>query len=244
MGLFSGIRGYFEQRAFRQTPLAQALEGHTQEYLYGRSVMSGFSDEAKERFTVEMTQQLAAAFQSPDPVAAVREQLVSYAINYAQLQVLCLTEEEKTVSFYSANPYISGELWRHIDEGAEFVDELAEYRWSTEAEDIDLLDICNVRAAVSQYFLNAFNIARSHLEDVTEPDWFRPLVEAQLVYEESRIRHDLGLPLTVKDLTEALAYSTMWNMVVNGAANPFYEWCKTWPDKYLAGRGPMLTPPK
>jgi hypothetical protein len=99
-----------------------------------------------------------------------------------------------------------------------------------------------VRTAVSQYFLNAFNIARSHLGDVTEPDWFRPLIEAQMVYEENRLRDELGLPLTVSDMIEALAYSTMFNLILNGEVNPFYAWCKTWPDKYLAGRGPMPEP--
>lgn len=37
----------------------------------------------------------------------------------------------------------------------------------------------------------------------------------------------------------AAAYSVMFNKAVDGAINPFYEWCTTWPDLYLAGRGPL-----
>lgn len=239
MGLFDSVRDFFEMRQFMKTPLAQALRAHTQEYFYGKTVLTHFSEDTKEKLIAGMTSQMGAAFQSPNPALAIREGLVSFTIQYAQVQVLCLTEEEKADAFYAANPYISGELHHRIDDAAEHVEELARYKWESEATGQDLIDFCNERCAIYLYYMNGFNIARRDLGDKTDPDWFRPLVEAQLVYEENTIRDKMGLPLTVRDMIEALAYSAMFNKAADGAVNPFYEWCSAFPDKYLAGRGPL-----
>lgn len=238
MGLLNSVRDYFAMRKFMKTQLAQALREHTQEYFYRGSVLSGFSEEAKQSLISGMGQQMGAAFQSPDPVMAVREALVSYIISFAQLQALCLTEAEKADAFYAPNPHISGALHHDIAEAAKHVDEVARYQWEQGADADDLIAFCNTRCAVYLYFMNAFNMARMELGDKTDPDWFRPLVEAQLVYAENTIRSEMGAPLKVRDMVEALAYSVMNNMTLNGATNPFYEWCTSWPDKYLAGRGP------
>ncbi|MEQ1551282.1 hypothetical protein [Sphingorhabdus sp.] len=241
MGLLGSIREYFERRKFQRTVFAQALKLHTQEYLHGGTVLSSVSQETKERFVQELMQRIANCFQAENPAMAVREAIVEHVLGYAQLQVLCMTEEEKAQTFYSSNPYISGQLCHQIELAAEHVDEVARFKWESEANSQDLMDFCNTRCALHLYFMNAFNLARMELGDQTDPDWFRPLVEAQLVYEENTIRDKLALPLLTKDMIEALAYSVMWNKVMAGDANPFYEWCQTWPDKYLAGRGPLPT---
>lgn len=208
MGLLDSVRGYFALRAFMRTPLAQAIKQETQAYFYGQSMLTHFSEETKQKLIGGMTQQLAAALQSDNPVMAIREGLVSFTIQYAQLQVLALTEIEKEDAFYSANPYISGALHHHIESAAEHVEELAQYKWEKweEADGADdLITFCNGRCAIYGYYMNCFNIARLELADKTDPDWFRPLVEAQLVYEENTVRDKMGLPLTVKDMIEALA---------------------------------------
>jgi hypothetical protein len=239
MGLLSGVRDFFAVEKFKRTPFAQALKLHTEEYFHGGSILSGLRDDNKQRLIEGMTQQVGAALQADNPKMAIREALVSHTIQYAQLQVLCLTEEERRQAFYAENPYISGDLHQCIDEAAEHVDELARHKWESGASGQDLIDFCNVRCAIYLYYMNALNLARMELGDQTDPDWYRPLVEAQLVYEENTVRDRMGLSLTVTDMIEALAYSVMFNHAANGVANPFYEWCKAWPDKYLAGRGPL-----
>jgi hypothetical protein len=239
MDLIEGIRSFLAMRRFMKTPLAQALKQHTEDYFYGNTVLSGFTEELKHKQIEGMTRQMAAALQAPNAALAIREGLVGYSFQYAQLQVLCLLKDEKQETFYSGNPYISGELHHQIDAAAEHVEELAQYKWESGAIGQHLIDFCNGRCAIYLYYMNAFDIARIELGDKTDPDWFRPLVEADLVWVENSIRSKMGLPPTVTDMIEALAYSSMSNMVENGAANPFYEWCKAWPDKYLAGRGPM-----
>lgn len=238
MGLRSAISEFFEVRKFQRSVFAQALKHHTQQYFHGGTVLSSLSQESKERFVAELMHKMASCFQAENPVMAVREAMVGYVLGYAELQVLCLTEDEKQDAFYSENPYISGELHNHISNAAELVEEVARFKWETEVDAQDLVDFCNARCAVYLYFMNAFNMARMELGDKTDPDWFRPLVEAQLVYAENSIRDKIGLQLLTADMIEAMAYSAMWNMVENGEIAPFYEWCKTFPDKYLAGRGP------
>jgi hypothetical protein len=225
-----------------RTPLARALRQHTQDYLHGDTILRDFSQANKEKFVAHLMSEMGAAFQSPNPAIAIREHLVAYTIQYANLQVLALNGAEKAQMFYAANPYISGELHSHIDAAAEHVDELAKFKWQGGEEGQDLIQFCNVRAALYLYYMNAFNIARLEVGDKTEPDWFRPLVEAQLVYAENTIRDKLGLALTTEDMIEALAYWIMAENVAGGLADPYYEWCKAFPDKYLAGRGPQPKP--
>jgi hypothetical protein len=236
--MFAAIKDYFVAQKFMRTPLAQALRQHTQDYLHGDTVLRDFRQDNKEKFVAHLMSEIGAAFQSPNPALAVRERIVAYTIQYADLQVLALNEAEKPQMFYAENPHISGELHGQIDAAAEHVDELAKFQWQGGEKGQDLIDFCNVRCAIYLYYMNAFNMARNELGDKTDPDWFRPLVEAQLVYAENTIREKMGLPLTTADMIDALAYWIMAENVVQGIADPYYEWCKAFPDKYLAGRGP------
>lgn len=235
--MLGAIRDYFAVQKFKRTPLAQALRQHTQECLYGDTVLRDFSEENKEKFVTDLMGQMGASFQSPNPAMAIRERIVAYTIQYADLQVLALNEAEKPQMFYAENPYISGKLHIHIDEAAKHVEELAKFQWQGGEEGQDLIDFCNVRCAIYLYYMNAFNIARIELGDETKPDWFRPLVEAQLVYAENTIRDKMGLPLTTRSMTDSLTYWVMAENVVGGVPDPYFEWCKAFPEKYLAGRG-------
>lgn len=239
MNLLNSIREFWGIRSFKRTPFARTLKAHTQSYFHSGQILSSISQEAKERIVAELMQHMAACLQSENPVLAVREAIVNNVLAYAELQIVCLTEYEKSLAFYSENPYISGELYRMIEAAAEHIEELNRFKWETEADHQELIDFCNTKCAYYLYFMNAFNMARMEIGDKTDPDWFRPLVESQMVYEENRIRDKIGLPLLTADMIEALAYSVMWNKVMDGSSAPFYEWCQTWPDKYLANRGPL-----
>lgn len=239
MGLIDSVRDYFAMRKFMKSPLALALREHTQEYFYRGIILSDMSEENKQKQVNGLMSQLGAALASENPAMAVREGLVGYTIQYAKLQVLCLTSEEKAEAFYYQNPYISGELHNYIDQLADQVEEVKRFKWENNASKEDLVDFCNGQCALYLYYLNAFNLVRMEIGDKTDPDWFRPLVEAQLVYEENSFRNEEGLPLTVNDMIEALTYSAMFSKAADGAVNPFFEWCTTWPDMYLAGRGPL-----
>jgi len=225
---------------FKRTPFAQAIQLHTQEYFHGESALSSFNQKSKERLIGEFCQRAGLIMQSPNAVMACREALVEYTLLFAQLQVHCLKEPEKAQMFYRDNPYISGQLWRHIRDGSDHSDELAQYKWETpDLTDEELIGIANTRCALLLYYANGFNMVRIELGDKREEkDWFRPLVEACLVDEEHNLREHLGLPLLMPSDLGSLVYGSFVNYVLNGEQHPFFAWARDFPDHYLAGEGP------
>lgn len=227
----------------RRMPLVQAIRLHTEEYLHGQTALASFEAENKERLVRDLLQRVGAILRSENPIMACREALAEFTILFAQLQVHCLTEEEKAEQFYRDNPYISGQLWRHIRESSDHHDELA--RFKSEAPDLtdqQLVALANTRSAVALYYFNALNLVRMELGDRSEEkDWFRPFVEACLVHEEHLLRQALGLPVLVPGMLGSFLYAGFVNYVLNGEPHPFVAWRRDFPDQYLAGQGP---PPK
>jgi hypothetical protein len=238
------IRDQVALRRFKRTPLAQAIRLHTQEYFHGHTALSSFEEENKEKLIGDFCQRVSLILQAPNPGLACREAIAEYTLLFAQLQVHCLKEFEKAEQFYSANPYISGELWRHIHESSEHHEELARYKWETpDLTDDDLIEIANTRCALLLYYANGMNIVRRNFGDKSEEkDWFRPFVEACLVNEEHRLREKMALPVLVPDMLGSLVYASFLNYVINGEPNPFFAWARDFPDAYLAGEGPALKP--
>ena len=234
------IREQVELWKFQRTPLAQAIRQHTQEYFHGGSALTSFTQENKEKLVADFCQRVSLIYQSENPVLACRELLAEYMLLFAQLQVHCLKENEKAEMFYGENPYISGQLWRHIQESSDHHEELARYKWEDpELSPEDLVGIANTRCALYLYYVNGMNIVRNALGDESkDKDWFRPFVEAMLVNEEDHLRRKLDLPELVPGHLGALRYSVFLNYVVDGEQHPFFTWCREFPDSYLAGEGP------
>jgi hypothetical protein len=225
---------------FQRTPLAQAIRHHTQTYFHGDTVLKSFKQENKEKLVADFCQRISLIYQTNDPALACREALAEYTLLFAQLQVHCLKEGEKAKHFFSENPYISGQLWRHIRASSDHHEELARYKWENpDLADEELVGIANTRCALYLYYANGMNIVRMDLGDRSEgKDWFRPFVEAMLVNEEHQLREKLGLPALVPGNLGSLTYAVFLNYVINGEQHPFFSWCRDFPDNYLAGEGP------
>lgn len=225
---------------FKRSTLGQALRHHTQQYFYSETALSSFAEANKQKLIQDFMAKLAAIVSSPNQFLALREAIVEYTIPFAQLQVLCLTEAEKADTFYAANPYISGALYYDIREASDHNEELAKFKWETEGvDDTDLIAFANGRCALLLYYMNGFNMVRMESGDKAEKDWFRPFVEAMLVWEENTSREALNLPSLHSGIVDGLTYSAMMNYVADGAQNPFFEFRKNFPDRYLAGEGPL-----
>jgi hypothetical protein len=97
------IKERLELWKFRRTPIAQAIRAHTDEY-FSLPSLSRTTDENRERIVADFCQKLGWIYSSPDPALACRERLAEYALLFAKLQVLALTEPEKATAFYSENP--------------------------------------------------------------------------------------------------------------------------------------------
>jgi hypothetical protein len=239
-GLFETVSNYFAFQKFKRSSLGQALIEHTQQYFHSDQVLSHFSEESKLAIIQDFMTRLAAIVRSPDGRMELRKALVEYMIVYSGLTILCLTEEEKTIAEYAANPYISGELHHHIEAAAPHNEEMARFIWQENGDvtPADLMSFANQRSALMLYYLNGFNMVRVQSGDVDEAkDWFRPLVEAQLVWEEDLVREKLSLPRLAPARLYGLPYSTLSNLVMKGEANPLYSWTKMFPSLYLAGEG-------
>ena len=235
---------YIKQRRaswkWKRSPLGGALHLHTQKYFFGQTALADFNQESKERLIMEFYRRIAEIASAPNPLMACREALAEYVLVFAQLQVLCLTESEKAAHFFRDNPYISGQLWRHIREASDHSDELARFKWETpDLSDDELVGSANVRCALFLYYANGLNMVRMDMGDSTEvKDWFRPFVEACLVNEEHLMREKLSLPPLIPGFLGSLQYAVFLDIVIGGEPQPFFAWTRDFPDAYLAGEGP------
>ena len=217
-------------REWQKSTLGQVLALHTDEYFNKNPRLSSFSEESKNNIITDFYQQIFNFSKAENPFLAMRESLASYVIGYAGYQVLCLTEEEKAEAFYSDCPFISGELYRHIDKVVEHNDELGELKWKhPDISNDDLVSFCNTRCVLHLYYLNGVNYVRGEFDDIDkEKDWLHPFIKSMLIWEGDQVRGKIDLPSLLPDSLDAFKHSTFMNLVTNGQKNPFYEWEKSW----------------
>lgn len=241
MGLFVTAKAYWAGYKFKRSTLGQALALHTQDFFYNGTALAHFSQANKDKLIADLYAKVVAIGGSEDPAAACRELLAEYVLHFAGLATLCLKEAEKADQFYAANPYISGTIWHHIERAVENNEEMAQVKWANPDFDAaDLVAYANTRSALMLYYANGLNMVRMELGDRDpQKDWFRPFVEAMMVVQEDRQREKLGLEPLCPGEVRSLPYSLFLNFVVNGVPHPFFHWVRQWPDRYLAGEGPL-----
>jgi hypothetical protein len=217
-------------KLWNSSPLGQALARHTRKYFQEGHILSHSSEDRKNEIIDNFYQQIFSLRQSENPFLQMRELMASYACGYASYQVLCLKESEKSKLSFSECPYISGELYKYIQDIAKHNDKLREIKWKNpNITDDDLIYICNYQSVLHLYYLNGMNLVRSEFEDLDkEKDWLRPFVRSMLIWEEDQIRTKINLSSLLPDSFDALKHSTFMNIVTNGHKNPYYEWEKKW----------------
>jgi len=237
--LFDSIKQWRTRRQWQKSELGLALREHTQEFFYRGQALAHFSDQAKERLIGDFHQQVFEVLGAENPVDAQRHKLTSYVLELAPMQILSMDENDKANHpIYTPCPYISGTIYQHISDVADEYDELKKLKWEEpDTTDQDLFDYCRGRSTVLLYFANGMNIVRISMGDESDPDWYKPFVEAQLVAEEARIREKLELPQLTPNDMDSLIYGMFFEYVLAGDQNPFYSWSDKWPDHRLADRG-------
>jgi len=239
MGLLQVIKEYWALQKFKKSPLGEALRQHTQEFFYGDTVLVHFSDANKQKLIGDFTQKLAEIYDSPNWQATMRRSLTEFVLAYASLEVLCLKESERSHIHYGKNPYISGTLYHRISDAVAHTDELGRFVFETGGEQVpgDLISFCNTRCALYLYYMNGINLVR--ISNGDEVDWYKPFVEAMMVWAEGNIRHKLDMPQLIEGYSGLghLCYFSFMNFVLDGSSNPFFEWSKSNSDLPLYGRG-------
>lgn len=208
--------------------ISAAFSGRTQKYL-NETILRGLHPELKENMVEQFMNRLIAIEKAPNPFLAFREELGNTAIAYADLQVLCLTPEEKAETFGEIR-YISGELSSYIRQCAKFNQDVARIIWEqSRCTDDELFHFTKVNGAVLLYYLNGLNLVRVATK-IDPPahsagkDWFQPFIRSMLISAEHAARQKLGLPTLCADDIAPLRHSSFVAIVARGAANPLFEW--------------------
>ncbi|NKK62812.1 hypothetical protein GFL88_04555 [Rhizobium leguminosarum bv. viciae] len=231
------IKRWNDRRKWENSVLGQALAQHTQEF-FRDSILSGLPQDRKDRMIGGFYEQVAAVGQSPTGFLDLRMALAEWVWHYSKYQVLCLKESEKASAYHRENPFISGELYHHIRKAAEKNDDLAQIlRGDPNVTDGDLISHANKECARALYYANGLNMVRLESGDKTERNWYKPFVEALLVYEEDNVRSSIKLPGLLPKGKDGVIYSGFFNLVVTGEQDPLLVWARACPDYYLASGG-------
>ena len=234
-GLFKSARPRREPSFSEDRVLDEALQEHTAAYFYSGQALSSFSPEARRNIIDDLRRRISDIYASSSGKEDLRRLIAEYVLLYAGLCVLALTEDEKVVMEYGRNPYITGQLHHHIRHAADLHDEMRPLL-EREPSDQELVAFANTRAAVMLYYANALNMVRIHRRDTAPTgDWYRPFVEAMLVWEEDNARERLGLPRVVPGELHGLPYYGFLEVVLAGENDPVGHWKQKFPQLHLAG---------
>jgi len=173
---------------------------------------------------------------SENPLMENRRFLVNSVISCAELQVLVLTKEADKSGL--SNLYgISSELKEHIPTIVDKNKKLKEFFHShTEELTFDYL-WSNILHQYRWSFsdMNIFSALRILFNDTNtnrEKDWFKPFFASMCIYSECQYREEIGLDNTLGEKHTnimSLAYSTFFNMVLNGERYPDLAWREAYP---------------
>lgn len=220
-------------REWQNSNIGKILATHTQKCFTEYPRLAGICPETKEKIVGDFYQKLFDLSNAENPFLAIRKALTECVLGVAELQVLCLTEEEKAQGFYRNCSYISGQLHYDIDKAVNHVEALRELKGQLpNLTNEELVSFCNLQCAIYLYHLNGLNYVRVERNDTDEQsDWLRPFIESMMIWHEDMIREKMGLPSLLPNELDGFKHSTFMNGVVNGYKKPYYEWKKHFADQ-------------
>jgi len=234
-GLFKSAKPSRVAFFSKDAVLEEALQEHTAAYFHSGHTLSSFSPEARQRIVNDLRQRISEIWASPTGKQELRRLIAEYVLLYAALTVFALTEDEKVMMEYGRNPYISGQLHHHIRRAGELHDEMRG-QVDRGLSDHELVAFANTRAAIMLYYANALNMVRIRRGDtLPRRDWYKPFVEAMLVWEEDNARERLGLPRLVPGELHGLPYYGFLEVVLAGENDPVRRWQQKFPQLHLDG---------
>lgn len=213
-------------RSWRKSPLRRSLEVHAEEYSSGYAMLANGSAGGKQKMLEDVCAEVLSILGAKSPLLAFRKEFASHVWRLANVMVLCLTEEEKSESWCSDCPYISGSLWRDIEkltQASPILEAWAQRRPG--APQKELVFLCDSFAARGLFYLGGYNFLRAFLGDVSSTrDWVRPFFLAQLIVAEDMCRWRAGIPSLLPDSLDGLKYYLFEECVIDVAKDPLYEW--------------------
>jgi len=240
--VFDSIKERLALRRWTKSTLGVALRDHGHEFFWHDNAPFAYLDEqVKLKHCAELHAAAMAILASENPLLAERERLAGYVHAFAELMVSGMPEDSKSERHYADTPYISGKLRPYIGRIADHIDELGRLRFEDpEISGEGLADYCTMRASLLLFYCNGLNLISIYVEDRANrhSEWYRAYIQAAMVWAEDSIREHLGLPSLLPTITGGLVYSSFMNYVTNGEPDPFFAWCRDFPEYYLLDHGP------
>jgi len=212
---------------FSQGQVGKQLKQVTDRYLSESTILGSHSEGFQRQLIEEMYESTRSIYAAESPLKMCRDKMGAYAVSFADWQVLCLKRVEiGGEDAMRQSPYISGRLYLHIRECAEYNADLTEFlSRNRDCTDDDLITCANARSCAFLYLMNCMNVVRGDVGDFdrAKPDWFRPFVRSILIWKEDDYRRRVGLP-TMLPNELARHHSTFLTYVLEGVSDPLQQW--------------------
>jgi hypothetical protein len=223
--MFSKLLGHVKKHrklhSWQSSDLGRAIKEHVKSY---HKDWRHLQKEEKEQLESELNARIFAVLDSHDALQKCRHELVSNIIAYTDLQVLCLTAEDKENDYlFKDMMRISSDLRNHIYACTLRNHELNKYIEENEYNENELMSFAIRRCEVYHYYAYGYDIVRKNIEGEKERDWFLPLIQSSMIISESNYRKYLGIPAIVTAIDSSF-HSRFIDMVMSGEPDPLLSW--------------------
>jgi hypothetical protein len=231
--LLGNVKKQRKVNSWRSSALGRAINEHIRSY---DKAWKHLKKEEKEQLAAEFNERILAVLDSPHSVAECRRELVTNVVAYTDLQVLCLTEEDKENNpAFKDMKRISSELREHIYRCSLRNDELNKFIEENEYDEAELIEFAKNRCEVHRFYAYGFDIVRKSVETANDKDWFQPLLQSAMIISESNYRKYFGFPAIVTAIDSSF-HSSFIDMVRNGEQDPLV----TWERRYAKSHGETI----
>jgi hypothetical protein len=221
--LLGNVKKQRQLHSWRKSALGRSINEHTRSQ---DKFWAHLDKERKQQLISEFYAKIFALLDSPDALPKCRKELVANVVAYTDLQILCLTEQDKEkISVFNDMTRISSDLHDHIYKCTLLNEELNKYIEENGYDESELLTFVNNRCQIYRYYAYGFDIVRKNIEAATEKDWFLPLVQSSIIISESKYRKYLGLPAIVSAIDSSF-HTSFIDMVQNCEPDPLLTWEK------------------
>jgi hypothetical protein len=219
--LLGNVKKQRKLNSWRSSALGRAVNEHIKSY---EKAWKHLKKEEKEQLAADFNERIFAMLESPRSITECRHDLVTNVVAYTDLQVLCLTEEDKKNNpIFRDMKRISSELHDHIYRCSLRNDELNRFIEENSYNEAELTKFANNRCEIYCYYAYGFDIVRKSMEPASEKDWFLPLLQSSMIISESNYRKFLGLPAIVTAIDSSF-HSNFIEMALNGEQDPLFTW--------------------
>jgi hypothetical protein len=219
--LLGNVKKQRKLNSWRGSALGRAIGDHIKSY---DKAWKYFRKEEKEQLAADFNERVVAVLESSRPAIECRRELVTNVVAYTDLQVLCLTGEDKEKNpIFRDMKRISSELRDHIYRCSLRNDELNKFIEENEYDENKLIEFAQNRSEIYSFYAYGFDIVRKNMETAGEKDWFLPLLQSSMIISESNYRKYFGFPAIVTAIDSSF-HSSFIDMALNGDQDPLVTW--------------------